>query len=200
MNRRSRPNRLILAGQLRPETRGRLASREIGAMHTRLVSDDIVVRWAGVQMRSEIVQQRRRQCEIRRWQKDPNWCYFLVTQCYANPQGIRSATYSEVDAKKKGEVSRNALAVAAPSASRPNPLRCILSRECRYMSPLDTVRRLMVPGPAPMMLAPGGYSPLGGGRVNRRPARQFLLFLRRSTRLISRLSLYFNSKHKAIWD
>lgn len=38
-----------------------------------------------------------------------------------------SATYSEVDARKKGDVSRNALAVAAPSASRPKPLKCILS-------------------------------------------------------------------------
>lgn len=35
-------------------------------------------------------------------------------------------TYSEVDARKKGEVSRNASTVLAPRASSPSLLRCMV--------------------------------------------------------------------------
>jgi hypothetical protein len=44
----------------------------------------------------------------------------------AIPQVVAAKTYSDVDAKKKGEVSRKALAVAAPRASSEKLLKCIV--------------------------------------------------------------------------
>jgi len=39
--------------------------------------------------------------------------------------GVRQ-TYSEVEARKKGDVSRNASTAAAPRATSPNLLRCMV--------------------------------------------------------------------------
>lgn len=47
-----------------------------------------------------------------------------------------------------------------PARAGPNRSDAYCQEDADIYVPLDAVRRLMVPGPAPMMLAPGGYSPL----------------------------------------
>jgi len=71
----------------------------------------------------------------------------------------------------------------------------IVKEISRYTSFLDAVPRLMVPGPAPMMLAPGGYSPLGR-RSSQPPTRQAIsaFFFFTEIYQTSRLLLILKSK------
>lgn len=52
------PNGLVFAQHLRPEAGCRLASGEVGAVHTRLGNDNIVVGWAGVQGGGDLIKDR----------------------------------------------------------------------------------------------------------------------------------------------
>lgn len=66
-----RPNGLVLAQHLCAQAGCRLASREVGTVHTRLVNDDIVVGRTGAKRGGEVIEQRGAGLDICGVRQDP---------------------------------------------------------------------------------------------------------------------------------
>lgn len=122
-----RPNISVFARHLRAEAGGGVALGEVGAVHPRLRSEDIVVGGAATEGRGKVIEQVRRALEVCGLRKNSTTPISNPATNYWRPWDQLKAgqSYSEVEARKKGEVSRKALAVAAARASRERPRKCI---------------------------------------------------------------------------
>lgn len=91
-------------------------------MYTRLVDNDIVVGRTGTERGGEVFEQGVTALDVGGVRQDPTGG---VISREAWTESIVS-TYSEVEARKKGEVSRKASTAATPRASSPNLLTCMV--------------------------------------------------------------------------